>query len=137
MPSQVTETDFRDGLGEHNFGLVSYFHTAFDHHVFQGSPTKKAKLTNGDSVASAMEKVDAAMAPSPFKDELRATAQALACQPGKGLLACDEPPHVLPGRMQMCWPGKDIAECDEEWRIGCVMYLSLNPGPSKFDSHGC
>ena len=71
---------------------------------------------NGMSAATtaAMAKVEDIMGPSKFRDELRATAKTLVTE-GKGLLACDEPPHVLPGRMKMCYD--DVAVCDEAWRI--------------------
>ena len=72
-------------------------------------------------VQQAMEKIEATMAPSQYRAELRRTALALVA-PGKGLLACDEPPHVLPNRMKMCW--SDVSECTEEWRrCGCLIVL--------------
>ena len=72
-----------------------------------GPPSKKQKT---EDVATAMARVEDVMAPSSFRDELRETAKRLVTK-GKGLLACDEPPHVLPNRMKMCW--SDKAECDE------------------------
>jgi len=80
---------------------------------------------------SEFESVDETLAPSQYRDELRATAKALVAA-GKGLLACDEPPHVLPGRMKMCW-SKD-EECTEEWRIGYRELLFTAPGLSKYVS---
>jgi len=90
-------------------------------------PTKKAKteVTNG------MQKVEAALAPSPFRDELRATAKRLVTE-GKGLLACDEPPTVLPNRMNMCWTNKE--ECDEAWRINYRQMMFTTPGLSQYIS---
>jgi len=67
-----------------------------------------------EATAAAMAKVEDVMAPSKFRDELRATAKALVTD-AKGILACDEPPHVLPGRMKMCYD--DVSVCDEAWRI--------------------
>ena len=60
------------------------------------------------------EELNAFLGPSKYRDELRRTAKLLIA-PSKGLLACDEPPHVLPGRMKMCWT--DPKECTEAWRI--------------------
>ena len=57
--------------------------------------------------------LDAALSPSPYRDELRKTAQAMVAR-GKGLLACDEPPAVLPQRMKQCWTSLDA--CDAAWR---------------------
>jgi fructose-bisphosphate aldolase class I len=75
--------------------------------------------------------VDAALAPSPFRDELRATAKAMVVA-GKGLLACDEPPHVLPTRMKMCWTKPE--ETTEEWRIGYRELMFTTPGLSQYVS---
>jgi len=80
---------------------------------------------------SGMEAVETALAPSPYREELRATAKALVVA-GKGLLACDEPPHVLPGRMKMCW--KTPEECTEEWRIGYRELMFSTPGLSQYIS---
>ena len=60
------------------------------------------------------EELNAFLGPSKYRDELRRTAKLLIA-PSKGLLACDEPPHVLPGPMKMCWT--DPKECTEAWRI--------------------
>eukprot|EP00427_Karlodinium_veneficum_P052251 CAMPEP_0169366902 /NCGR_PEP_ID=MMETSP1017-20121227/33377_1 /TAXON_ID=342587 /ORGANISM="Karlodinium micrum, Strain CCMP2283" /LENGTH=366 /DNA_ID=CAMNT_0009464895 /DNA_START=35 /DNA_END=1136 /DNA_ORIENTATION=- len=75
--------------------------------------------------------VDANLAPSAYRDELRATAKELVAA-GKGLLACDEPPHVLPTRMKMCWSKPE--ECNEEWRIGYRELLFTTPGLSQYVS---
>jgi len=82
-------------------------------------------------IDSDMGKVDAVLAPSSFRDELRATAKLLVTA-GKGLLACDEPPHVLPGRMKMCWTKAE--ECTEEWRINYREMMFTTPGLSKYVS---
>lgn len=79
----------------------------------------------------ALKKVEAALAPSTFREELRATAAAMV-QEGKGLLACDEPPHVLPTRMQMCWEKQE--ECTEDWRIAYRSMLFTTPGLSEYVS---
>merc|ERR1711959_6432 len=78
-----------------------------------------------------MSEVENALAPSLFRDELRATAKRLITS-GKGLLACDEPPHVLPNRMKMCW--SEPEECTEEWRIGYRELLFSTAGLSEFIS---
>lgn len=78
-----------------------------------------------------MEAVEAKLAPSSYRAELRATAQALVAD-GKGLLACDEPPHVLPTRMKMCWTNPE--ECTEEWRIKYRELLFTTPELSKYIS---
>jgi fructose-bisphosphate aldolase class I len=75
--------------------------------------------------------LEAKLAPSTFRDELRATAKAMLVT-GKGLLACDEPPHVLPTRMKMCW--KDSKECTEDWRITYRQMLFTTPGLSEYIS---
>jgi len=100
--------------------------------MLQGSPAKKAKLSNG-ATSAAMAKVEASMAPSSFRDELRATAQALVAE-GKGLLACDEPPKVLPGRMKMCYEGNADEVCDEAWRINYREMMFTTPGLSNYIS---
>jgi len=94
------------------------------------SPNKKAKLAAGD-VASAMKKVEDVLAPSTYREELRQTAQKLVAA-GKGILACDEPPHVLPTRMKMCW--NDASECTEEWRRGYRELMFSTPGLSDYIS---
>jgi len=78
-----------------------------------------------------IDRVNTKFAPSPFCDELRATAKALVSH-GKGLLACDEPAHVLPTRMQMCWSSPE--ECTEEWRITYRQMLFTTPGLSGYVS---
>lgn len=83
------------------------------------------------AVREAMEAIERAIAPSQYRDELRATAKALVSR-GKGLLACDEPPHVLPTRMKMCW--SDSAECTEEWRRGYRELMFTTPGLSQYVS---
>jgi len=82
-------------------------------------------------VDAGMKAIEETLAPSPFRDELRATAKALVVA-GKGLLACDEPPHVLPGRMKMCW--SDVEECTEEWRIGYRELMFTTPELSQYIS---
>jgi len=86
---------------------------------------------NHSEIDADMDKVEAVVAPSPYRDELRATAQALVAA-GKGLLACDEPPHVLPGRMKMCWT--DEKQCTEQWRIDYRELLFTTPELSKYIS---
>lgn len=83
------------------------------------------------SMEAELQKVDAALAPSSFRDELRATAEAMVSE-GKGLLACDEPPHVLPGRMQMCWEKKE--DCTEAWRVAYRSMLFTTRGLSNYIS---
>lgn len=83
------------------------------------------------TLEEALRKVETALAPSTFRDELRATAAALVHE-GKGLLACDEPPHVLPGRMKMCWEKEE--DCTEAWRIGYRSMLFTAPGLSDYIS---
>lgn len=80
---------------------------------------------------SEIEAVEQILAPSPYRDELRATAKALVVA-GKGLLACDEPPHVLPGRMKMCWETPE--QCTEQWRIDYRQLLFTTPGLSQYVS---
>jgi len=66
-----------------------------------------------------------------YRDELRATAAKLVA-PGKGLLACDEPPNVLPQRMKQCWTS--LEECDAAWRCGYRELMFTTPGLSRYVS---
>ena len=75
--------------------------------------------------------LEAFLGPSKYRDELRRTAKLLVAT-GKGLLACDEPPGVLPGRMTMCW--SDESECTEAWRIRYRELMFTTPGLSDFVS---
>lgn len=84
-----------------------------------------------EEMDAGMKAVEATIAPSTYRDELRATAKALVAA-GKGLLACDEPPHVLPGRMKMCWTNAE--ECTEAWRINYRQLLFTTPGLSQYVS---
>ena len=75
--------------------------------------------------------LEAFLGPSKYRDELRRTAKLLVAT-GKGLLACDEPPGVLPGRMTMCW--SDASECTEAWRIRYRELMFTTAGLSDFVS---
>lgn len=66
-----------------------------------------------------------------YEAELRATAAAMV-ERGKGLLACDEPPHVLPQRMKMCWT--DLEACDATWRRDYRELMFSTPGLATFVS---
>lgn len=82
-------------------------------------------------MSSFTRELDEFLGPSQYRDELRSTAQAMVAT-GKGLLACDEPPSVLPGRMRCCW--KDLDECDEAWRIKYRELMFTTPGLSDYVS---
>lgn len=91
----------------------------------------KKRGRDESQVDAGMAEVEAVLAPSQFRDELRATAKAMVAT-GKGLLACDEPPHVLPGRMKMCWENE--SDCTEEWRITYRKMLFSTPDLNRYVS---
>jgi fructose-bisphosphate aldolase class I len=66
------------------------------------------------------------------RERFRAVARALVAD-GRGILACDEPPHVLPTRMKCCWERLGSAEsvCDGAWRQGYRELLFSAEGLSR------
>lgn len=83
------------------------------------------------AMSSAAELEAALGGASPYRDELRLTAQQMVAA-GKGLLACDEPPAVLPQRMPMCWT--DLGACDAAWRCHYRELMFTSPGLADYVS---